>query len=207
MTRRVMTTLALMALLPMGARAYEAALSSSSQIWLEGDSTLHPYSSTATSVALTLSLEPAAGAPDEAAAALARKAPARMSLSIPVKGLKSGHSGLDKNLQQALNADTHPDIAFTLSTYTVTGGRIAAEGRLSIAGAERTVSVDAALNLRDGRLFLEGEKPLLMSEFGVKPPKMMFGAVKTADRVVVKFRLELEKAGDSAENKKRGELK
>ena len=46
--------------------------------------------------------------------------------------------------------------------------------------------------MREGRAVIDGEQPLLMTDFGVKPPSMFLGTVKTQDRIVVKFHLELE---------------
>ena len=190
--------LAVATLLSRPAAAYEARLSSSSVLWLEGDSTLHPYSSTATVLEATLTL------PDEPMAALARRAPARLELRVPVKELRSAHAGLDKNLRAALRAEEHPFIGFSLSTYTASGGRVSAQGTLTVAGSTRAATIEAAYAVDGaGGLMLRGEKALLMTEFGVHPPTLMLGAVKTADRVVVKFRLALEKAPDGADRGER----
>jgi len=44
-------------------------------------------------------------------------------------------------------------------------------------------------------IVLEGSKALLMSDFGIKPPTMFLGTLKTADRVVVEWRLVLTNDG------------
>lgn len=45
--------------------------------------------------------------------------------------------------------------------------------------------------MKDGRLVVDGEQPLLMSDYGIEPPKMMLGTVKTDDKALVKYHLEL----------------
>ncbi len=181
------TLSAALLLLALPASAVELTLAPSSVLWLEGDSSLHPFSSTSTAVAASLSLE----APGDAAAALSAKAPARMTLTVPVASLKSAHGGLDKNLQKALKAGEHPDIVFALRSYKAEGGRVTAEGELSVAGKARAAVLDSRLETRGGSVFLEGSLALKMTDFGVKPPVMMFGAVKTSDDVTVRWRLEL----------------
>lgn len=173
--------------LALPAAAVELTVAPSSKLWLEGDSTLHPFSSTSTAVSATLTLE----APGDAAAALAAKAPARMTLSVPVASLKSAHGGLDKNLQKALLADKNPAITFSMRSYKVEGGRVIAEGELSIAGKARGVVLDSSLENKGGKLLLAGSQALKMTDFGVKPPSMMLGAVKTSDDVMVRWQLEL----------------
>lgn len=179
-------------LLALPAAAAELALAPSSRLWLEGDSSLHPYSSTAAVLNLAFTLE----APGPAAAAISTKAPARMTLRIPVADLKSAHAGLDKNLRKTLKAAEHPDIVFTLRSYALKDGNITAEGELTVAGRSRGVVLAARYGARDGAVTVEGEQALLMSDFGIKPPSMMLGAIKTADAVTVKYRLELVEAAD-----------
>lgn len=187
------TLSALLLLLALPASAVELSLAPSSRLWLEGDSTLHPYSSTSTAVFAAFTFE----GPGSAAEALAAKTPARMRLTVPVDSLKSAHSGLDKNLRKALKASEHPDITFTLRSYKVDGASVSAEGELSVAGKARAVLLSSRLEARGGVLFVEGAQPLKMTDFGIKPPTMMLGAVKTSDDVTVRWRLELAPVTDA----------
>ena len=177
-----------------GAAAGPVTLAKDSRLWLEGTSTLHAFASTATALSLDMALERAEGETLEAAALAGR--PARLTLRVPVAGLKSGHGGLDKNLREALKAAEFPDIAFVLDAYTVLPGttaiRLELSGTLTVAGRARPVRLEAAVERRGGRLALSGEQALLMTDFGITPPKLMFGALKTGDKVSVKYRFELE---------------
>lgn len=177
-------------LLALPAAASEVKLSPASRLWLEGDSSLHAYTSSATALTADFSFE-AAG---PLAAAIVAKSPARLTVRVPVAGLKSAHDGLDKNLRKALKASEHPDIVFTLKSYAVTGASVAATGELTVAGKSREVVLEARYEARDGKLFVEGAEPVLMTDHGIKPPTMMLGAIKTADLVVVQYRLVLEPA-------------
>jgi hypothetical protein len=59
--------------------------------------------------------------------------------------------------------------------------------------------LEAGLSWKEGRLLLDGERALLMTDFQVKPPRLMLGALRTDDRVVVKFHLEIGGSGSRGE--------
>lgn len=183
------TLLAVVLLVPLAASAAPVALTpaAGSAVWIEGDSTLHPWSSTSTKVALEMTLEEGT-----LAAAKAQK-PAKLVVKVPVDSLKSEHGGLDKNLQKALNAKEHPEIVFAMDSYKTEGSQVSATGSLTINGTTKPATVAGELSEQDGKLVVQGKHPLVMSEFGVKPPKMMMGAVKVADKVLVEFKLVLAK--------------
>jgi polyisoprenoid-binding protein YceI len=174
------------------------SLAAGSRLWLEGDSTLHAYSTTATKVEVTAELSaPISGPAAEARAAVAGGALRALRVVVPVSGIKSGESGLDKNLQKALKADAVPAIRFTLVDYTATEGKdggllIKAHGRLAVAGVEKDTVVEAACRFTPGEVEVSGAKDVLMSDFGVKAPTLMLGTIKTADKVVVRFALKLK---------------
>jgi hypothetical protein len=59
-----------------------------------------------------------------------------------------------------------------------------------IAGTEKTVNMEVtASRLADGSIRAEGALPLLMTDFGVKPPTAMLGTLRTSNKVTVKFSL------------------
>jgi polyisoprenoid-binding protein YceI len=121
----------------------------------------------------------------------------KLDVTIPVAKMKSEHSGLDKNLQKALNAVEYPNIVFNMSHYTVRSSTnnaddfiIEAAGTLEVAGAKRQVTLEGTAKEKDGLLEITGAKELLMTDFGVKPPKIMM--IKTANRVVIHYDLLLK---------------
>jgi polyisoprenoid-binding protein YceI len=190
---------------PAAAAAF--SLAPGSRLSLEGQSTLHAYSSTATTVEATAEFDGtfAAGSP-EARAAVAAGALKGLRVAVPVAALKSGENGLDKNMQKALKQDTAPVIRFTLVDYKAEEAKdgsllVKAHGRLSIAGVEKDTVVEATCRFGPGGVEVTGAKDVLMSDYGIKPPTMMMGTIKTADKVVVRFALKL-KASDATAAKK-----
>lgn len=178
--------------------ATTAKLGSGSRLWIEGDSTMHKWESSATKLEVAVTMDGSS-----LASGMAAQAPAKLTLSVPVKEMKSEHGGLDKNLQNALKADQFTDIVFTMSGYKLdqAAGTVAATGELSIAGVTKPEIVIAKYAEKDGKLILDGQQPLLMTDFGVKPPTAVLGTIKAEDRVVVKFHVELEPAGAASTTK------
>lgn len=179
--------------LSAGSWAATAKLGAASTVKLEGKSTLHPFESVCKEFALDMTLPG-----DALPKSIEAQSQGGMTVKIPVSCLKSEHGGLDKNLQKALGAKENPDIVFVMKGYKLEKEKdsgatsVAAWGDLTVAGKTQAETIKGSLTVKDGRTVIDGEQPLLMTDFGVKPPTMMMGAVKTENRVLVKYHLELE---------------
>jgi hypothetical protein len=181
-------------------------LGAGSRLWLEGTSTMHDYESGTSQVTVRLHRDAAAAAPQDVAGldAAIRSGQVRgVEVEVPVLSLKSKKSGLDKNLWKALQAEQHPSIRFRLEHYTIATTssssdtlRIRAEGTLQVAGVSRPDTLDARAYRHTDGVWLEGSEPLLMSDFGIRPPTMMMGTLRVKDRVVVRYRLLLRPESD-----------
>jgi len=153
---------------------------------VKGTSTLHDWTMTSTEATVQAGIEQA-GAGDLAA----------VSLTVPVASLKSGKGAMDRNAQEALKAKQHPDIRFALKAPvgpTTTGSTVSwpAAGTLTIAGVSRDVTVAVSCTrAADGSLTCTGSVPLKMTDYGVKPPVLMMGTLKTGNDVTVDFSIRL----------------
>jgi len=173
-------------------------------LWLSGNSTFHPYESTSTLTEITAGLAPDADRPSTAPVQrvledIARRAPfQRFDVVIPVRGLKSGESLLDKNLYKALKAKDFPEIRFSLQSYRTSpageGDAIPFEavGLLFISGVQKPVTLNGTARVQNDQLRVDGDYDLLMTDYGVKPPTLFLGAIKVADPVEIHFRLVFE---------------
>lgn len=158
---------------------------SESKVWMEGDSTLHPYKSTSSKFEIKAALT----GPKAQDASLAD-----LVVEIPVKSLKSGEGPLDTNLYKTMEASKYPTIRFNMSDAKVKVSPsgdvdVNAEGILTIHGQEKKVDLTAEGKLTGNTIRLKGKKALLMSDFGVKAPVLMFGAIKCTDKITVGFDL------------------
>lgn len=196
------TSLPAMAAAPDSSSAPLAVtLGPGSTLWLEGTSTVHEYESRAGEVKIAFARDRGVPQPADATGleALIRASGVRhVQVGVPVLSLKSKKSGLDKNLWRSLQAEAHPAIRCQLSSYTVTSGApggdtlaIRAEGTLEVAGRTRPITLDARAWKAVAGIWITGSKPLLMSDYGIKPPTMMLGTLRVADRVTVHYRLLL----------------
>ena len=122
-----------------------------------------------------------------------------LSFSLPAETLKSGHGMMDKNTYKALNTEKNPNISFVLSSANVTPAgantyQVKGVGKLTIAGTTKQTDVAATLkyNPADKSFTCVGTKAFKMSEFGVKPPTVMMGTIKTGDPVTISYNLVIK---------------
>ena len=157
------------------------------KVTIAGTSNVHDYTASTTDVRLTR--VDVAGAPTGNILEAATKAGTltAFEVSIPAATLVSGKDGLDKNMYKALKTPEHPDITFRLLALEHPAGALKATGVLKIAGVERQVTIDLTTQLQDGTLKVTGELALLMTDFGITPPKAMLGMLKTDPKVTVTF--------------------
>lgn len=169
--------------------AYKIADSKNNNMKLSGTSTLHDW----TMNAQVFTSEAQFVLTDHQISSL--KA---LTFSLAVADLKSGESGLDKNAYKALNSATYKSISYKLTSATVLpeGNKflIKAHGSLTIAGVTKEVIIDvhAVINA-DETITCTGSEKLDMTNYQVKPPKFMLGAMKTGNDVTLDFTLVYKK--------------
>lgn len=119
-----------------------------------------------------------------------------LQLVIPVKNLKSTEgAAMDRNVYKTLKSD---QITFTLlstvksiktntNKYTITGA-----GNLNMANVNQKVSLQANfINDPQHQVIVQGSVKLKMTDFGMTPPTLFFGTLKTGDEVSISFDLQL----------------
>jgi hypothetical protein len=186
--------LSLLAFLPALVRAGVTAeartlTASAVSVKIEGTSTLHGWQASAGSVTVTALVQPGGtGLLDEVSQGGLQK----LDLVLGVDSLKSTESSsMDKNLHHDLESDKFPTINFSLNSYHLEGLTVTAQGVLGIHGQNKSVTLVGLVATKDGGLVVSGVYPLLMSDYGVKPPVMMFGTVKVADAVKIVYSFKL----------------
>ncbi len=118
-----------------------------------------------------------------------------LKLRVPVKSLKSGKGPMDANTHKALKANDHPYITYELSKInkmTAAGNGIinlVTEGRLTVAGQTRTLSIPIKAKVLQHGIELSGTTSFRMTQFKVEPPSFMFGSVTTGDDITIHFNI------------------
>ena len=174
------------------AAAADAPLSLvSARVTIDGTSNIHPYTASSKAVRLTrIQLTAAAG--DLLQQALQPGALQAFDIAVAASSLASPKGDIDKNMHKALKVQEHADITFRLRTLDTGTGEgvgipLRATGTLTIAGVEREVTLGLKAQRMGEALTLTGGVDLLMTDYGVTPPKAMLGMLKTDPRVRVSF--------------------
>lgn len=162
----------------------------SGRVTIAGTSNVHAYTASTTKVQVTRSRisAPSAGASfwDNA---LKPGAVELFEIAIPAASLVSPKGDLDKNMHKALKVEQFPEITFRLVRFetidAVAGSR--AIGMLKIAGVEREVALTITTKRAGAGLTVQGSLDLLMTDYGVTPPKAMLGMLKTDPKVTITF--------------------
>jgi polyisoprenoid-binding protein YceI len=191
MMKKYVTGLAIALVASTGAlqaQSVRLAVAPDSKLTVEGGSNLHDWHCQATSMDAQI----------EADEAILKTAPApsllkKVSVKVPVRGIKCGSGKMEDNLYKALKANDAPQISYSLGSFEVQPGEndsytLKTVGSLTIAGTEKTVNMDVTTKrLPDGTLRAQGELPLLLTDFGVKPPTALFGTLRTNNEIKIKF--------------------
>ena len=173
-----------------GAAAQSALAIGSARITIAGTSNVHAYTASTTQARVTrVQLAPAVAGPDFWQAITTPGGLQAFEIAIPAATLASDKEGLDKNMHKALKTQAHPEITFRLVRLEAkeTAGLVRAIGVLRIAGVEREIALDLKTQRKDNGLSVKGEIDLLMTDYGIAPPKAMLGMLKTDPKVTITF--------------------
>ena len=161
------------------------------RVTIAGTSNIHEYTASTTAIQVTrVQLGALAAGGDLLGEALKPGVVEAFEVTIPAKSLASKKDGLDKNMHAALKAAEHPDITFKLLRFEnrpAPASGIRAIGVLRVAGVDRQVAIDITTERKDAALLVKGTLALLMTDFGITPPKAMMGMLKTDPKVTITF--------------------
>ena len=184
---RTLSLFSLLLVLVVGAaQAQPLTFASGGMVKIEGTSNVHGWSCDVPqySGSITGTLE--GGTPG---------AISQTTFTIPVAAIECKNGTMNGKLREALKAQQHSTIRFELTGARITPGEgstfaVAATGRLTIAGQSRSIQMNVQGEaLGNGRYRFTGSVPVTMSQYGIKPPTAMMGAMRTGDAVTVTFNL------------------
>ena len=168
-------------------------LQAESRLWVGGTSSVRGWECKATTFSATVE-----SAPNAAATVLAgERAVGAVSLTVPVDKMECGNGQMNGHMRKALKLEEHPQITFNLTSYELDRSNdsllVTMTGSLTLGGSERPIEVAGlAASAPDGALRVTGTYALKMTDFGLKPPTLMFGRIKVHDLVKVGFDVVLK---------------
>jgi polyisoprenoid-binding protein YceI len=122
-----------------------------------------------------------------------------LTFSVATRDLKSGESLLDSRAYTALKQSKFNDIHFVLTSATISPGQkdhflINGSGDLSIAGVTKQIDIDVDCIVNgDGTITCTSSEKLKMTDYQIKPPVFMFGALRTGNDLTIDFTMTLNK--------------
>ncbi len=122
-----------------------------------------------------------------------------LNFILAVLNLKSDSKMMDENAYKALRTDQNKNITYRLTSATVTPqsgatSMVHTKGNLTIAGVTKQIAMDVACTVNaDATITCKGEDKLNMTDYQVKPPTFMAGAMKTGDALTLDFTLVYNK--------------
>jgi polyisoprenoid-binding protein YceI len=159
----------------------------SAKVSLAGTSNIHEFTASTTEVRVTrVALANGVSGVALLAAVLNPGAVEAFEIAIRSASLTSPKEGIDKNMHKALKAAEFKDITFRLLRLEATPA-LRAAGMLKIAGVEREVAFDLKTTATPAALTVTGTVPLVMTDYGITPPKAMLGMLKTDPKITVTF--------------------
>jgi hypothetical protein len=159
----------------------------SGKVTIAGSSNVHEWTAATSKIRVTRArVAPAAGA-DLWATALKPGVIEAFEIAIPAATLSAPKGDLDKNMHKALKVTEHADITFKLVRFEAAATGTRAIGLLKIAGVEKEVALDITTKRAGATLAVNGRVDLLMTDYGIAPPKAMLGMLKTDPKVTITF--------------------
>jgi len=195
----MLTAMTLFGAVTAAAQGIQMAVKPDSKLNLAGSSNVHDWS--CKSSAFFAKVEVDTGFVTHPFTQLAKPI-STVSVTIPVKTLKCGHTKMDNNMYEALNEKQYPDIRYTLISYTVDHATVSVDtftantvGDLTVAG--KTIKVEIPIKttrLLGGTARGEGTVNLKMTDFGIKPPVALLGTLRTKDAISISFDVLLDRS-------------
>jgi hypothetical protein len=162
------------------------------RITIAGTSNVHDYTATTTDARVTrVQIASGVGGPTFWEQVRKPGGLEAFDLAIDAETLKSSKDGLDKNMYKALKTKDNPQITFSLKRMEGTPGALKAIGTLKIAGVEREVTLPLETARKGESLAVSGELDVLMTDYGIAPPKAMLGMVKADPKITITFEVLL----------------
>jgi hypothetical protein len=172
------------------APARKIAVRSDSRLWLEGRSNVRDWTCKAT--AMDASIDVGERRREGSETLPVRGAVVR----VPIRMLKCGDRHMEAHMYAALKSPEKSPTGFIvaeLQGLPVTDGvtrTVEVTGHLTIAGVERPINITVLGDkLPDGTLRARGTLPILMTDFGITPPRPWGGILRTANKVLIQFEI------------------
>ena len=191
------TLLALAIVLPASGASTVAnemlVLQPQSRLWIDGTSSIRSFSCKAAEVNAVVEATGPNAIPQ---LLLADKGVKSVRVTVPAERLDCGNGTMNEHMRKAIKLSEFQSIEFRLSDYDVArsadGVSGTINGTLLLGGVTKPVTLKADGKPEGGMLHITGSYDLDMTDYGLKPPTLMFGRIKVGRTVKVNYDLLLK---------------
>jgi YceI-like domain len=153
----------------------------SSQVWIEGTSSVHPIHATATGLTGWIDLV-------RSGDGIAADPEVTGEVRIAVERLASGNALVDRETRRRIDARRHPEIVGTVTAAQRSApNRLTVTGDIAFRGEVCTVSGELVVSFAGDRLILEGAQSFDVRDWGLRPPRI--GLLRVHPEVRVRIRV------------------
>ena len=116
-----------------------------------------------------------------------------LNITMTTNSVKSSKgSTMDNNMYKELKAKANPTMTYSLTKVNSISQKagvynLETEGKLTIAGTTKTVSLSVTGKQSGSEITFKGSKKLKMTDFKVEPPVLFLGTLRTADDMTITF--------------------
>ena len=164
-----------------------------SRLWIDGTSSIRSFSCKAAEVNAVVEGTGPNAIPQ---LLLADKGVKSVRVTVPAERLDCGNGTMNEHMRKAIKLSEFDSIEFRLTDYDVArsadGVSGAINGTLLLGGVTKPVTLKADGKPEGGMLHITGSYDLDMTDYGLKPPTLMFGRIKVGRTVKVNYDLLLK---------------
>jgi polyisoprenoid-binding protein YceI len=103
----------------------------------------------------------------------------RGSIEVSMSDLISENKKRDVHMQEALETSLFPKAVFEVKEVVAKGGdRYTLKGSINLHGVSKPMSFDSTIAEESGKIHIKATSALKMSDFGIKPVKLIFLTVR-----------------------------
>jgi len=164
-----------------------------SRLWIDGTSSIRSFSCKAAEVNAVVEGTGPNAIPQ---LLLADKGVKSVRVTVPAERLDCGNGTMNEHMRKAIKLSEFDSIEFRLTDYDVARNADGVSGTLNgtllLGGVTKPVTLKADGKPEGGMLHITGSYDLDMTDYGLKPPTLMFGRIKVGRTVKVNYDLLLK---------------
>ncbi len=103
----------------------------------------------------------------------------RGSIDVSITDFVSDNKKRDAHMYEAMASDTFPKASFEVKEVVPRGGNnYLLKGTMTLHGVSKPMSFEGSIAEEEGKVRIKAKSVMKMSDFGIKPPKMVFLTVR-----------------------------